>query len=298
MRLRALINALLGLLLAASAHAQVEVSETESSSAGERQKPGREILPFPAGHLFPAYIADPHLPAAGILMQSFTSTEIDGAGDRRFFLKLGGQFGLVRWEPRAPAGRAWQLNLDAGLDAQFDIDNSLDNTGWDGNYGLSLTTAKEGGKVAWKLGTFHTSAHLGDEWIERTGRERLGYTRQEALLGLSWSFAARWRTYLEAGWAFDLHSEEMEPGRLQTGLDYRAPGRFWAGVGGWYAAVDLSSWEERDWRLDVGFQGGLLMSSTGRVWRLGIQYWDGRVPLGEFFQHTESNLTLGLWSEL
>ncbi len=258
---------------------------------------GREIVVFPADNLYPLYIADPHSPASGILIQSFTSTGIEQAGDQRVFLKLGGRFGLLRWQPRKPGGRAWQLNLDAGLDAQFDIDNSLDNIGWDGNFGLSATTARQGGTVAWKLGILHTSAHIGDEWIERTGRERIGYTRTEALGGISARLTPRWRTYFEAGWGYDLNSDEMEPGRLQAGLDYRAPGRFWAGIGGWYAAVDLSSWEERDWRLDAGLQGGLILSG-GRTWRVGVQYWDGRVPLGEFFQHTESNFTLGLWAEL
>lgn len=296
------MTTLLGLLLLAGAAAaegeESPATDTEPHTSSVHLKSGREIVVFPANSLYPLYIADPHSPATGILIQSFTSTGIDQAGNQRFFLKLGGQFGLLRWQPRNPGGRAWQLNLDAGLDAQFDIDNRNDNIGWDGNYGLSSTTARQGGKVVWKLGILHTSSHLGDEWIKRTGRERINYTRQEALVGMSWRFAPRWRTYSEAGWGYDLSSDEMEPGRLQAGLDYRAPGRFWGGIGGWYAALDLSSWGERDGRLDTGFQGGLIISGAGNTWRLGIQYWDGRVPVGEFFQDTESNFTLGLWSEL
>ena len=63
-------------------------------------------------------------------------------------------------------------------------------------------------------------------------------------------------------------------------------------------ALDLQSWEERDWRLDLALQAGLRFDSLGRVWRLGVQYTDGRVPLGEFFQYTEAALAVGLWLEI
>ncbi|MCP4201714.1 MAG: DUF1207 domain-containing protein [bacterium] len=272
---------------------EVEANRTPSES-------GRTLLLFPSGYLVRPFIADPHRPGSGLLVESYTSTDIEQAGDRRFYLKLGGRFGILRRLPKTPKGRMWQLSLEAGLDAQFDSRSGQDNTGWDGNYGLTLTTARKDGKWAYKTGMLHTSAHIGDEWIQRTGRERVNYTREEALGAVSWQFAPRWRTYLETGWGYELRAKDgsMEPLRTQAGFEFESPRTRWKMLSGWYAATDISSWEERDWRTDVSIQAGVKVVSDGRTWRLGIQYYDGRVPLGEFFKETESAFTIGLWAEL
>ena len=44
---------------------------------------------------------------------------------------------------------------------------------------------------------------LGDEYEERTGHERLGYTRQELVLGLSYSFPLGIQVYGEGAYAYD-----------------------------------------------------------------------------------------------
>jgi hypothetical protein len=282
-------------------------AEETSNPAGRKeqfQNPGddsrRKKLAFPAGHLQDLYIADPHRPGAGLLGESYFSTDVEQATDYGFYLKVGGRFGLLRWLPKTDTGRMWQVSLEAGLDAQFDGGSSLENTGWDGNYGLVVSTIKRGGRWAYKTGILHTSAHIGDEWIERTGRQRIGYTREEALAAVSWQFAPKWRTYVEGAWGYELRvgDDLMAPLRGQVGLELELPERMWNGLAGWYAATDISSWEERDWRIDVSLQVGLRMTNADRTWRLGLQYYDGRVPLGEFFQETVSVLTIGLWSEL
>ncbi len=292
------IGVVFGLFLSSSSPAFSQEGEVEASPTSPESC--RSKLFFPSGHLARPFIADPHRPGSGLLFETYPSTEIDQASDVRIYLKLGGRFGLVRWLPKTPEGRLWQLSLEAGLDAQFDGGNSQDNTGWDGTYGLTATTARANGKWAMKTGILHTSAHIGDEWIQRTGRERINYTREEILGAVSWQFSPRWRTYLETGWGYELRAIEglMEPLRTQAGLELESPRTQWSVLTGWYAAIDLSSWEERDWRADISFQAGVKVASDGRTWRLGIQYYDGRVPLGEFFQDTESAFTVGLWAEL
>ena len=99
----------------------------------------------------------------------YTRSEIPDTSGTRTMLKAGGRFGIVRWEAAPGGGRSWQLSLDAGLDAMFDSQNSLDNVGWDGNYGITLTTASAS-RFAYKLGILHCSSHVGDEYMERTGR--------------------------------------------------------------------------------------------------------------------------------
>ena len=259
--------------------------------------PQRVLELFPRTDLYPPYVADLFRPRFALQLHA-ASTGIASTGDARFDLRLGGRFGLLRVHPRDRPDRGWQLELIAGYDAQFDIDRSYDNIGWDGNYGLALTTARGRG-LAWKLSVFHTSSHVGDEYAERTGRRRIDYTREEVTAGVSWAFAGGWRTYAEAGWAYNLRNEElMEPGRAQAGLEHERPGGLWGGRLGWYAAVDLSATEERDWQVDVSAQAGLLFRPGTRRWRTGLAYHDGRVPLGEFVFDDERYLTFGLWLDL
>ena len=97
-------------------------------------------------------------------------------------LGAGGRFGLMRIEPAKPDGRVWQVSIEAGFDAIFDSQNRLDVVGWDGNYGLMVTTASSS-PIALKIAVPHISAHVGDEYQERTGRPRINYTRDELSVG-------------------------------------------------------------------------------------------------------------------
>jgi hypothetical protein len=103
------------------------------------------------------------------------------------------------------------------------------------------------------------------------------------------------RAYGELGVAYKELTEEQAPWRIQGGLDWSPPRTALFGRFSWYAALDVSSYQERDWRPDVAVQGGLATKAHGRTWRFGVEYYDGRAPLGEFFQYTEARVTLGVW---
>ena len=165
--MRRMLLLCMGLLLAGSARADFQM--------------------FPPSILYPAYTADPRRPEFGLTILGFPDPQIPDSGDRRVGLKLGGRFGLVRLG-------GWQADIEAGFTGQFDIEHSLDNIGWDGTYGFLLSTAFENG-IGVQLGTKHISSHVGDEYAERTGRRRIGYTREELVAGAAWSFDDRWRTY-------------------------------------------------------------------------------------------------------
>lgn len=259
---------------------------------------GKTLLLFPAGHLYPRYIADPHSVKSGIQKAFFSSTGIAESGNSRVILRLGGSFGIIRVHPPGRPDRGWQLNIEAGFDGQFDIDYSLDNIGWDGNYAFTVTSAGES-DIAVKFGMLHTSSHVGDEYAERTGRLRIGYTRHELLAAVSWAVNERWRTYIEGGWGYDLRNEELqEPGRIQIGVEFEDAESLWQGRMGWYTALDVSAMEERDWRVDTSLQAGIVFRSRNRKWRFGIERYDGRPPMGEFFQETETYTALGVWIDI
>lgn len=258
----------------------------------------RAIGLFPPRDVYPAYKADLHRPRFGLVQLSVPEIGIAGSGDARFDLRLGGRFGLLRVTPREGPGRAWQIGIIAGFDGQFDAGNSYDNIGWDGNYGLAFTSSGVRGP-ALKVALFHTSAHVGDEYAERTGRRRIGYTREELSAGLAWTLGDRWRAYAEAGWAYALRNEDVqEPGRAQLGLEYERAESLWKKRLGWYVALDVSAAEERDWQVDTSVDLGLSLRSGARKWRAGLGFYDGRVPLGEFFQDDERYVSFGLWLDV
>jgi hypothetical protein len=257
---------------------------------------GRTLWLLPAGHVYPLYIADPHRPIGAAMAHFYTRPGIYDSSDARTGLAVGGRFGIFRLDPAEPGGRSWQLSLDAGLKAQFDSYNKLDNVGWDGHYGFSVTTTS--GPLALRVGILHTSAHIGDEYAERTGRTRIDYTREEAAVGVAWRLARGWWVYGEGAYGYYQLTEEQRPWRAQGGLQYTTRPTLLGGRLAWYAAVDFSATDERDWRLDTAVQTGLTTTSGGRQWRIGVQYIDGRPPFGEFFQDTEAWFTLGVWVDL
>lgn len=302
-RRRRLPVALALALLAAggTARAQEELPPEDEALPVEARR-AREWLP--EGTLYEPYVAEIRRPgfAAGVLGAADVGAA--DSGDLRFSLKLGGRFGLLRLAP-TDRERLWQLSLEAGFYGQFDIDHSLDNLGWDGLYGLTLTTVRADGRgPAVKLAVNHISSHVGDEYAERTGRRRIGYTREEVAVGASWRPEwrrwQRWRLYGEAAYAHVTRNEALQdPGRVEAGVEYEAPGSVGrTGRWGTYAALDVNVWEERDWEPSVGLAAGFRATSAERTWRLGLLAYDGQIPIGEFFQVEERYLIVGMWLDL
>jgi uncharacterized protein DUF1207 len=260
-------------------------------------RPGAAMF-LPPGTLYPPYLADPQSVGFGVQWLNYADTAIPDSGIHRVALEAGGQFGVVRAGLSGAGGRAWQVDVLGGFNFQFDADHSLDNIGWDGRYGLLVTTGKLHG-AAFKFGVLHDSSHVGDEYMARTRRQRIGYTRHELAAGVSFPVDEHWRTYAEGGWGYELANDElMKPGRGQAGLEHDSCRDHRERCTGWYGAVDVSATEERDWRLDMAAQIGLAARSGDRNWRIGIEWYDGRPPIGEFFQYTERSISLGLWLDV
>jgi Protein of unknown function (DUF1207) len=247
---------------------------------------------FPAGDIFPVYAADPHRPSNAIVSRFSIREGIPDARSPRWWLSAGGRFGMLRIETAGISGRSWQVGVEAGVDALFDTQRGNDGIGWDGNYGVTVTTAS---RSAWafKAAVLHTSAHLADEHADRTGRTRLDYTREELAFGAARRIGPRGRLYGEVGRAHTLRNDGQRPWRLQSGIEYESAARLNGGRFGWYSAADLASWQERDWRVDRTVQGGIVTRVGSRTYRLFLELLDGRPQLGEFFETTELSLALG-----
>jgi hypothetical protein len=254
----------------------------------------------PGSDLYPRYIANPRRPMFSLSRLWMIDSGIPQAGKNRLMLRLGGRYGFFRVHPKNDPDKGFQFDLEGAFIGVFDIDNSLDNIGWDGLYG-ALFTWSNGKSLALKFGTKHDSSHVGDEYAERTGRQRISYTREELLLGASLAGLKYWRIYGETGYAYDMRNEVLQkPWRLESGIEFEDARRWWNERAGYYAALDVTSYEESDWQADVTIQAGLVIPvrNLSRTYRFGLEYYNGRSLVGEFFLFNESYISLGFWMDL
>lgn len=292
-----------GPLNAAGREGRVRANQAATAEAPSRAVSagsGWRLAFAPAGRFYPVYPADPLAPTVALNAVRYRDSEIPDAGDRRYMFRIGGRLGLLRLFPQGRPEEGMQLNLHGTFLGVFDRENSLDNIGWDGLYGIDLTWRGAWGP-AFKLGINHDSAHVGDEYTERTGRERMDYTRQEYVLGASLPVKERFRVYGEGGYAFDLRNEDVQDHwRLQAGLEVKDEDALWGGRLGCYAAADVTAYQESDWDPDVTVQAGLIVPvrETLRDFRFGVEYRDGRSVLGEFSMREETYWTWGIWIDL
>ena len=280
---------------------QEEDVEKEARTKFQLKLPrGWRLAFFPGSDLYPRAIADPLRPMFSLNSVAVNQSDLEGAGERRFGFRLGGRYGFLRlFHPRKQKP-VLQLDAEGAFLDQFDRENQTDNIGWDGLYGVYLSWWN-GGKLAASFGIKHISAHVGDEFIERTGRRRINYTREAWVLGLSYALTPNWRAYGEYGHAYDLRNEDLQrPGKAKGGLEFQSPRRWWGRRAGFYVALDATYFEENQWRTDLTLQTGLVIpvKKLARTYRFGLEFRDGRALLGEFFQQEERHLAIGFWMEL
>jgi len=253
---------------------------------------------LPTEHLYPAYLADPYEPRFQMKLQSYANSSIPDTGSSRWDLMAGASLIVYEGKSTDNSRYGWQLVFLGAVRAQFDNDNNQDSLAWEGIYGLEAAFRYHN-NFAWRLGTKHYSSHVGDEYIERTGRTRIQYTREEWRAGLAWNVAELYTIYADIAYAFSLRNKDLQDyGRAQVGLQYEKPGQFMNGNVGWYSALDISAYEENDWDNNITFQIGFDFPVKDRRWRIGLEYYDGRSQYGEFFQNKEQYVSFGLWMDL
>jgi len=276
-------------------HATESQHNSDTTNAETATRTEIVVLPEPAAPLYAPYIADPRRPNFSFQVMKFSASDIADSGDSRFGIKMGGSIELAEGRSKSVSDRGWRLDLEAGFIAQTDRTQSEDFVGWDGIYGL-LASWRSSDELAYRVGLHHISAHVGDEYAERTGRRRINYTRGEFVAGVRASPGGRWHTYAEVGRAYDLRNRALQkPWRAQIGLEYVAP---WQTKSEWYVAVDGFASEERDWRIDRTLQVGVAVRRGVRTWRFGIEHYRGRSLLGEFFQNDERYTSFAVWLDL
>ncbi len=208
---------------------------------------------------------------------------------------LGGRFGLLRFGPRdQPLG--FQVDVEGAAFVRLDPDEEVDLRSADFRAGVPFTYGWGNQQI--KFAYYHISSHVGDEYLLKNDDfKRLNYARDVLVLGYSIYPVERLRLYGEAGWAF--WSDVSGLWEFQFGIEY-APMRPTGIHGAPFWAVNAHL------RQEVNYGGGFTAQAgwawradgpSGRLFRMGLHYYNGESPQFSFFDNFEQQIGFGVWHD-
>lgn len=246
---------------------------------------------IPTGDVFQPLIADPKQQGSFV---SFRYYETPVTDFMVASVAFGGSFAIIRRLGKRP-GDGLQFGVAGALFAQFNLDRpSKDLVNADYTIGL-VTTYRQGAKSL-RFRGYHQSSHLGDELLLSTQIERIGLSFESFELISSYDLK-NWRIYVGGEYIFHHTPEGLEPGVLHGGLEYRGPTQL-LGIGRLVGGIDLKSFEEHNWSLDVSYKAGFEFGSPEpgqRRIRILAECFDGFSPHGQFYDVEITYYGLGIY---
>lgn len=245
----------------------------------------------PEGKNIPYSPADQKTPNFKIIAAGYSSKTIPHTSEIRAISSIGGII------PIAQSGNL-QLNFGASFYNHADLKNSVDIIGWDGII-LSDISYKYSDKLGLRLASTHFSGHLGDEFIKRSGWERVSYSRNETSLELwskpfenNTSFLVK--TGFDEGYDHDKnHHYKARPWRHQlAAFNLSDEKNLWKP----FWAADMQFWQQDNFDPSFCIQAGVsLLNDKNLRTRAGLEYYHGKVNLTEFSGYRENYFGLALW---
>jgi hypothetical protein len=243
---------------------------------------------LPTGLIYHSDLAGPKEPRIGgqAVSDIGVDTKLDGS--------VGGRAGLIRFGNTAdfrPQG--WQLDVEGGAIIREDWTQDGDVDAYDFRIGFPVTYSW--GNYQLKLEWYHTSAHLGDEFmLKHPTFPRINYSRNALVWGNGYFLTPDLRVYGELEYAYWADGGSR-PWMIQCGVEYNPVVRGWHGA----PFFDINGYlrQENNW-------GGPLTLMTGWQWRplhggqltrTGFFYQTGPSAFGEFFRNSEQLIGYGIW---
>jgi len=281
--------------IAVLAFAGLAVAAEPTGSAGEGSapappKPSEEAgvdwaLFSDRGRAFRPLIADQR--EAQVRMGFLQDT-----GDERSFLDLalGGDLGILHLAD----GNRWGASLTArGLVASrfefFSDSFDLQDVDFIGGPALGFRS----GPNSLEVFPFHQSSHLGDDLVGE-GVTPIDFSHEAVRLLAARELPLGLRAYGGIGVKVRADPGELE-GKVtpQAGIEGR-----WDVLGvPSFAAVDLQTREEADWRMNVTVQVGVELGNPVAVLkrqRLFLEFFDGASNMGQFWDDRQTTVTAGI----
>ena len=264
----------------------------------EADRPGVEDLKssdswslewLPPAPVYRNYLADPLTPRSG----SKVMVPIHGPDNLKIENALGAQRTFARWT--SPSGdETIDVSLEGAVFARFDINENVDMDAADFRVGIPIGYRQ--GRFSAKLHIWHLTSHLGDEFIERTGRKRIDYHKEEIAPGFSYEWTDEFRTYAEIGFGYYI-DEVNKRWRGEVGAEWVGD-LLWPGPPQTYLAIDIKWRQETDWDTAVAIQGGLWVAredpNSLAGLRFFIEYYRGVTPQTQFLEEHIEYVGVGL----
>lgn len=208
----------------------------------------------------------------------------------------GARVGLIRFgTPDDGWPEGWQLDIEGAAFPRLDLENERDLVSADFRAGIPLTFRR--GQWETKIGYYHLSSHLGDEFMIRRPESletRDNYDRETAVAGVGFRPIPAIRLYSEAGYAFS-RGGKTRPWEFQFGAEY-SPIEPIGPRGAPFLAVNAHLRQENDFGGNfVAQTGWQWRSRTGQLFRIGVHYFNGKSDQGQFIDDYEQQIGLGLW---
>lgn len=210
-------------------------------------------------------------------------------------ITVGDYLGLLRWQ-LAPD---WQLqwNIGGGVLGRFDM-NTVRNALQVADYTACVPFDIHHNNQTLRIGLWHTSSHLGDDFLARTNV--VVQKRSNDLLKAIYSYdAAPWlRVYGGGHYAVNLvniHGHKLLQGGLELSTPYygkhRAQGFF---------AQDLQLPERVHWNPAYTMRTGLRLTDTKRIAaaKIFVEYFSGHLYFLQLMERTESRWGVGISLEI
>ncbi len=244
---------------------------------------------LPEGLMYKSYVAGEREPR---LSSTFLS---EVHGQTLWDSALGGRAGLVRFGNQSGTNpEGFQLDVEGAAFVRLMVDEERDVNAVDFRAGVPLTYRE--GPFQAKIGYYHISSHLGDEFlIKNPGFDRLNYVRDAVVAGVGY-FPHPWiRTYFEVGWAVIFTSGGAKPWEVQTGfeVDSRRP----TGLRGEpYFAMNIHLREEVNWGGSLNVLAGWQWRGhkSDHVFRVGLQFYNGKNAQYSLLQDNQQLVGLGI----
>lgn len=144
-----------------------------------------------------------------------------------------------------------------------------------------------------RLELYHVSSHLGDELLERTGRDPISTSREGVELLASARPVGGLRLYGGPGLVVR-STAGLDPGSLRAGAEWR-PGTLRWGPFRPYASGEMFAWEEVGWQPTASAEAGL---AFGRRYRLALILGAGPSRAEQFLRQDEQLWGLSFSADL
>ncbi|MFO0774466.1 MAG: DUF1207 domain-containing protein [Nitrospiraceae bacterium] len=251
---------------------------------------------LPRGQLFEPLHADPRWPHFSLGYQRvFTSGGLLNDSVRA---NMGGTIPLYR--SRGKGDAQWEVGVQAGSFSLFDLtsksgSNDIMNT----DFVVSIFHSYRRGKFSSMVRYIHQSSHLGDEFSQHTGTQRLEIGHDRVDVKGSYDIEEWLRVYGGGGVLVRQAPDGsgVGYGTLQGGVEFTGTQTYWKGRVRPVAYADLQIHQRTGWSYGHSLMVGVQFENLRldqRAVQLLIEQHSGPFPDGQFYTQKAHWLGLGL----